>query len=99
MSISADELAHLARLANLRLDEHDQDKLRSQIDQILAFVEKLQSCDLEWVEPMAHPLEEVTLQPREGVESWGAWEDLLANVAHPLEWGAISIRSMIDTDS
>jgi aspartyl/glutamyl-tRNA(Asn/Gln) amidotransferase C subunit len=47
MSISADELAHLARLANLRLDEHDQDKLRSQIDQILAFVEKLQSCDLE----------------------------------------------------
>ena len=60
--ITREEVAHLARLARLALDEAELDRLASQLDVILGAVAKIgEVSDAEGVTPMTHavPLENV----------------------------------------
>ncbi|MCW2570108.1 MAG: gatC [Frankiales bacterium] len=60
--ITRDEVAHLARLARLALDDDELDRLAGQLDVILGAVAKIgEVSDAEGVKPMTHavPLENV----------------------------------------
>jgi aspartyl-tRNA(Asn)/glutamyl-tRNA(Gln) amidotransferase subunit C len=60
--ITRAEVAHLARLARLSLDDTELDRLASQLDVILGAVAKIgEVSDAEGVQPMTHavPLENV----------------------------------------
>jgi aspartyl-tRNA(Asn)/glutamyl-tRNA(Gln) amidotransferase subunit C len=60
--ITRAEVAHLARLARLALDDSELDRLASQLDVILGAVAKIgEVSDAEGVQPMTHavPLENV----------------------------------------
>ena len=60
--ITRDEVAHLARLARLALDDEELDRLAGQLDVILGAVAKIgEVSDAEGVAPMTHavPLENV----------------------------------------
>lgn len=46
-----DKLAHLARL---KFDEEEKQEIRSDLQRMIAFVEKLNELDLENVEPLLH---------------------------------------------
>ncbi|MEN8718943.1 MAG: Asp-tRNA(Asn)/Glu-tRNA(Gln) amidotransferase subunit GatC [Oceanococcaceae bacterium] len=57
MSLAADDLQRLARLARLGLATEDVARYGDELNTILALVETLQSAATKGVEPMAHPLD------------------------------------------
>ena len=56
VKITLAEVEHVARLARLALDADEKDRMRSQLDAILGYVEQLRRVDTAGVEPTAHVL-------------------------------------------
>lgn len=56
MSLSRDEVLHIARLARLGLSEDEVTKFQGQLSQIIDQFQALQSLDTEGVPPTAYPL-------------------------------------------
>ncbi len=56
MSITRDEVAHLARLARLALDEGELDHLAAQLDVIISAVARVQEVAAEDIPPTSHAL-------------------------------------------
>ena len=54
MSITKEEVMHVASLARLDFTEEEAETFSGQMGAILDYVEKLSEPDLEGVEPMAH---------------------------------------------
>lgn len=55
MSATDFDVGYVARLARMRLSEEERTRLGSQLEGILAYVDKLREVDVSGVEPMAHP--------------------------------------------
>ena len=51
MKITLDEVKRIARLAHLQFADQELEVLRGQLDQILAYIDKLKELDTEGVEP------------------------------------------------
>ena len=56
MSISQEQVQHVARLARLKLSAQESVQFTEEINEILQFVEKLNELDTEQVEPTSHVL-------------------------------------------
>lgn len=56
MAISRDEVAHLARLSRLALDDDELDHLAPQLDEIIGAVTRVQEVARADVPPTSHPL-------------------------------------------
>jgi aspartyl-tRNA(Asn)/glutamyl-tRNA(Gln) amidotransferase subunit C len=56
MSITRDEVAHLARLARLALDSDELDHLAAQLDVIISAVARVQEVAAEDIPPTSHAL-------------------------------------------
>ena len=54
MSVSREEVHHIARLARLRFTDEEETQLAEELTGILSYVEKLQELDTGDVAPMAH---------------------------------------------
>lgn len=54
MKITLQEVEHVARLARLALSEEEKEQMRSQLDRILGYIEKLNQLDTAAVEPTSH---------------------------------------------
>jgi len=54
--ISRDDVAHVARLARLRLEEAEADRVTAELARILEHIDKIGELDLTGVEPTAHVL-------------------------------------------
>ncbi len=54
MSLSKDEVRHVALLARLELSPDEEEKFSRQLGQILDYMERLKTLDVTGVEPMAH---------------------------------------------
>ena len=54
--ISRDDVAHVARLARLRLTDDELDQFTGQLAAVLAHAADVESLDVTGVEPTAHPL-------------------------------------------
>jgi aspartyl-tRNA(Asn)/glutamyl-tRNA(Gln) amidotransferase subunit C len=54
MALTREEVLHVADLARLSLDPETVDRLTRQLNDILAYIEKLQEVDTSGVPPMAH---------------------------------------------
>ena len=57
MSITTDEVEHIARLARLRFEPEEIEKFRAQLSAILDYVAKLNELDTGDVEPTSHALD------------------------------------------
>ncbi len=77
--ISIEEVDHVARLARLELSAADKERMRSELDKILGYIDKLRALDTRDVEPTSHAVP-VTNVMRDDVErpSLPA-EDMLTN--------------------
>ena len=96
--ITREEVAHLARLARLALDEAELDRLASQLDVILGAVAKIgEVSDAEGVTPMTHavPLENV-MRPDVVAPSLPR-EDVLAG-APAAEDGRFRVPRILDAE-
>jgi aspartyl-tRNA(Asn)/glutamyl-tRNA(Gln) amidotransferase subunit C len=54
--LTRDDVAHVARLARLRLDDAELDEFTEQLANVLAHAEDIERLDAGDVEPTAHPL-------------------------------------------
>jgi aspartyl-tRNA(Asn)/glutamyl-tRNA(Gln) amidotransferase subunit C len=55
--LSHQQVAHVAKLARLKLSDEQIERYRSQLSSILDHIAKLNELDVSDVEPMAHPLD------------------------------------------
>jgi len=51
MKLSREEVLHIAHLARIELKDEEVEKFRSQLSEILSFVEKLNELDTEGIDP------------------------------------------------
>lgn len=79
MSVTADEVRHIARLARLRLSEGEEISMASQLSQILDYIEQLNELDTAEVDPMSHVLDLVNATRDDVVEQRISHEDALRN--------------------
>jgi aspartyl-tRNA(Asn)/glutamyl-tRNA(Gln) amidotransferase subunit C len=78
MPISSDDVLHVARLANLSLNEDEVARMSEQLSGILRHVDALAGLDLEDVAPTAHALDlENVTRPDRPRPSWVV-DDVLA---------------------
>ncbi len=61
MSVTRKEVEHIAKLANLQLNEAELEDYTLQLNKILEYVEKLNELDTENVKPLSHPVEGVNV--------------------------------------
>ena len=52
--ITLAEVEHVARLARLQLTPEEKERMRRELDGILAYIDKLRALDVEGVEPTSH---------------------------------------------
>jgi aspartyl-tRNA(Asn)/glutamyl-tRNA(Gln) amidotransferase subunit C len=77
--ITLQEVDHVARLARLELSAADKERMRSELDGILSYIDKLRALDTRDVEPTSHAVP-VTNVMRDDVERPSLpQEDMLAN--------------------
>jgi aspartyl-tRNA(Asn)/glutamyl-tRNA(Gln) amidotransferase subunit C len=81
--ISLREVEHVARLARLALSESEKERMRSQLDVILAYVAKLAEVDTTGVPPTAHVLPLVNVMREDEVRPSYPAEAMLANAPDP----------------
>ncbi|MBT8109198.1 MAG: Asp-tRNA(Asn)/Glu-tRNA(Gln) amidotransferase subunit GatC [Gammaproteobacteria bacterium] len=59
MSLSKDQVQHIAMLARLKLDKNEYAESVEKLSRIVDFVDQLSQADTDGVIPMAHPLDTV----------------------------------------
>lgn len=79
MTITRDEVFHVARLARLEISPAEADRLTEQIDRILDYVRQLEGLDVHDVIPTSHAVDMGTPFRRDGVLPFGDKEAILAN--------------------
>ncbi len=81
--IDRDQVLHVARLARLRLDDAEVERMSGELSGILDHVERISELDLDGVEPTTHVIELVNvLRPDEPRPSWPA-EEVLERAPDP----------------
>lgn len=79
MSVDAETVRRVARLARIRIEDNDIDALAGELNQILHFVEQLNEVDVDAVEPMTSVIPmEIKIRADE-VRAGGIAEDITAN--------------------
>jgi len=77
--ITLEQVDHVARLARLELSAADKERMRSELDGILSYIDKLRALDTRDVGPTSHAVP-VTNVMRDDVERPSLpQEDMLAN--------------------
>ncbi|MBI4608932.1 MAG: Asp-tRNA(Asn)/Glu-tRNA(Gln) amidotransferase subunit GatC [Candidatus Rokubacteria bacterium] len=73
------EVEHVARLARLDLSEAEKERMRSQLDAILTYIDKLRRLETEGVEPMSHAVPIVNVMREDEVRPCFSVGEMLAN--------------------
>jgi aspartyl-tRNA(Asn)/glutamyl-tRNA(Gln) amidotransferase subunit C len=79
MSVTPEEVRHIAKLARLRLSDSEQEVMAEQLSSILDYVEQLNELDVSDVEPMSHVLDLVNATREDAVKQRVKHEDALKN--------------------
>jgi aspartyl-tRNA(Asn)/glutamyl-tRNA(Gln) amidotransferase subunit C len=83
VKITLAEVEHVARLARLALGADERERMRSQLDTILGYVEQLRRVDTAGVEPTAHVLPLVNVMRDDEVRPSYPADAMLANAPDP----------------
>jgi len=79
MSITAEEVRHIALLSRLELTDDEVKLYTGHLDQILQYVEKLKKLNVEGVEPTSHAIPLYNVMREDVVEDSLSKEDALRN--------------------
>lgn len=82
MSVDADTVRRIARLARIRLDEADVEPMAGELNAILGFVEQLNEVDVAGVEPMTSVTPMALRQRTDAVADGGIAEKIVKNAPH-----------------
>ncbi|WP_424981058.1 Asp-tRNA(Asn)/Glu-tRNA(Gln) amidotransferase subunit GatC [Maritalea sp. S77] len=79
MSVDADTVRRIGRLARIKIEENDVEKLQGELNVILGFVDQLSEVDVDGVEPMTS-VAPMALRRREDEVTDGGYPDqIVAN--------------------
>ena len=93
MTITREDVLHVARLARLEIPEGEVDRVRDELGAILEAVGKVAELDLTDVEPTAHPLAVVNVWAEDEPRPSLSQEDALANAPDPVD-GAFRVPAV-----
>ena len=95
MSLTPEEVTHIARLARVGLSQDEMSRFQDQLSQILDYFQRLQEADTENVPPTAHTLAMHNVmrddEPRPSFDK----EDILAN-APQREGDLFRVRAVLE---
>jgi len=95
MSLTREEVLHIAKLARVGLSEEDVGRFQEQLSEILEHFEALRALDTEGVAPTSHPLPLESVMRGDEVEPSLSQEDVLANA--PLaDEGTFRVRAVLE---
>ena len=77
MSITNEQLEHLALLSRLDLAEKDKKQFQDQLSDILDFVDQIQNINTEGVEPLHHVTGLETIWREDEIKEWSSREELI----------------------
>ena len=77
--ITLEEVEHVARLARLDLSEPEKERIRSQLDAILTYIDKLRRLNTDNVEPTSHAIPMVNVMREDELRPCLPREEMLAN--------------------
>lgn len=97
-SLSAEEVAHIARLARLELTPEQVQRYRGELATILAHIDRVRSLPTEGVEPMSHPLPMANRLAEDAPGPCLTTEQVLAN-APAREGPFIAVPKVLDEGS
>jgi aspartyl-tRNA(Asn)/glutamyl-tRNA(Gln) amidotransferase subunit C len=93
MSISREDVIHVAHLARLEIPEDEIERVREELGAILEAVGKVSELDLEDVEPTSHPLDVVNVYGEDEPRPSLPREDALRNAPDPAD-GAFRVPAV-----
>ena len=79
MAVTKKDVEHIAKLANLKFDESEIDRLTGEMNEILLYMDKLNEIDTTNVEPLSHPVEMTNVFREDKVEGSISTADALKN--------------------
>lgn len=94
MALTREEVLHVAKLARLTLNPEEVDLFTRQLNDILAYVEKLQEVPTAGVSPMAHAVSIFNVFREDEVAPGLSRDEGLANAPAPEE-GTFSVPRVI----
>ena len=77
--ISLADVEHVARLARLELSEAEKERMRGELNGILAYIDKLVALDVAGVEPTSHAVPLTNVMRDDVAEPSFPQDDMLAN--------------------
>jgi aspartyl-tRNA(Asn)/glutamyl-tRNA(Gln) amidotransferase subunit C len=93
MSISREDVIHVAHLARLEIPEAEIERVREELGAILEAVGKVSELDLEDVEPTSHPLDVVNVYGEDEPRPSLPREEALRNAPDPAD-GAFRVPAV-----
>jgi aspartyl-tRNA(Asn)/glutamyl-tRNA(Gln) amidotransferase subunit C len=93
MSISREDVIHVAHLARLEIPEDEIERVREELGAILEAVGKVSELDLEDVEPTSHPLDVVNVYGEDEPRASLPREEALRNAPDPAD-GAFRVPAV-----
>jgi aspartyl-tRNA(Asn)/glutamyl-tRNA(Gln) amidotransferase subunit C len=83
MTISREDVLHVARLARLEIPADEIERVRGELGAILEAVSKVSELDLDDVEPTSHPLDVVNVWDEDEARPSLPLDEALANAPDP----------------
>jgi aspartyl-tRNA(Asn)/glutamyl-tRNA(Gln) amidotransferase subunit C len=93
MSISREDVIHVAHLARLEIPEDEIERVREELGAILEAVGKVSELDLDHVEPTSHPLDVVNVYGEDEPRASLPREAALRNAPDPAD-GAFRVPAV-----
>ena len=95
MSLDKKDVEGIARLARLKINPDQTDETASQLSDILAFVDQMNSVDTTGIKPLAHPLDLIA-RTREDVVTETDQRDQFQAIAPETQDGLYLVPKVID---
>ena len=95
MSVSIDQVRHIAGLARIAMSEEEIARLAPELNNILGWVEQLAEVGTEGVEPLATVIDQKMRLREDAVTEGDQRDDVLANAPRP-EHGFFGVPKVIE---
>ncbi|MGI8706279.1 MAG: Asp-tRNA(Asn)/Glu-tRNA(Gln) amidotransferase subunit GatC [Sphingomicrobium sp.] len=95
MSVTAEQVRHIANLAQIAMSEEEIERLVPELNNILGWVEQLGEVDTEGVEPLATVIEQKLRLRNDEVTDGNRRDEILAN-APAAEHGFFAVPKVIE---
>ncbi len=95
MSVNADQVRHVAKLARIAMSDAEVDKMVPELNNILGWVEQLAAVDTEGVEPLTAVIDQ-KLRLRDDVVNDGDVRDAVLKNAPDAQHGFFAVPKVIE---